>query len=179
MKIPLVLRVLCGVAAGAVSLTSSLRAASNEKALSRTEVTFFEPEHFTDARDNNDTDKGRDYILGELKRHLEERAQTYIPEGAKLSVTITDVDLAGQFEPWRGPAAADVRIVKEIYPPRIKLSFRLTDANGDVTKQGDRELANMNFLMTAAPTLISDPYRHDKALIDDWLRTEFRHEKKN
>ena len=102
----------------------------------------------------DDTDRNRDYILGELRKHLQDRAEGYLAEGQKLTVTITDVDLAGEFEPWRGPAAADVRIVKEIYPPRIKLSFRLTDASGAVVKQGERELTNLNFLMTAAPTLV-------------------------
>lgn len=142
-------------------------------------MNFFEPQSFKDVGDRyNDSERSRDYILGELRKHLQERAQSYISEGQKLLVTITDVDLAGEFEPWRGPAAGDVRIVKEIYPPRIKLSFRLTDAAGEVIKQGERELTNLNFLMTAAPTLISDPYRHDKALLDDWLRAEFRRDPK-
>ena len=66
--------------------------------------------------------------------------------------------------------------MKEIYPPRIKLSFRLTDGNGDVVKQGERELTNPNFLMLALPTTINDPFRHEKALIDDWLGREFQRE---
>lgn len=179
MKTTHIFRTLCLMTAGALSVSAGLQAAPTEKAAPRTEVTFFEPQRFTDVGERfNDTDRNRDYILGELRTHLQERAQLYVPAGQKLSVTITDVDLAGEFEPWRGPAAADVRIVKEIYAPRIKLSFRLTDANGEVIKQGNRELTNLNFLMTAPPTLLSDPYRHDKALLEDWVRSEFRHDPK-
>ena len=41
-----------------------------------------------------------------------------VPEGDKLTITFTDIDLAGDFEPWRGPQWDEVRIVKAIYPPR-------------------------------------------------------------
>ena len=179
MKTISLFRPLSALVVSALGFTGALEAAPAETSASRIEVAFFEPERFTDVRDTGmESERGRDYILGQLKTYLQERAGTYLPEGAILSVRITDVDLAGEFEPWRGPAAADVRIVKEIYPPRIKLSFRLSNAAGEVIKQGERELTNLNFLMTAAPTLTSDPYRHDKALLDDWLRTEFQREKK-
>jgi len=180
MKTSHIFRALGLLAAGALSQTASLSAAPAEKPTTRVEVNFFEPQRFTDVGDRyNDTERNREYILGELRKYLQERAQSYVPEGQTLAVTITDVDLAGEFEPWRGASATDVRIVKEIYPPRMKLSFRLTNANGDVLKQGERELTNLNFLMTAPPTFMNDPYRHDKALIDNWLRSEFRSESKS
>ncbi|MEO6568026.1 MAG: DUF3016 domain-containing protein [Opitutaceae bacterium] len=179
MKTTHIFRALGAVAASAIA-GAALHAASQEKPTPRTEVVFFESERFTDVRDTStDAPQGRDYILRELKTYLQERAQDYVPEGAKLSVTVTDIDLAGEFEPWRVGSAADVRIVKEIYPPRIKLSFRLTDAAGDVVKQGERELTNPNFLMMALPTMVNDPYRHEKALIDDWLSREFTRPKKS
>ena len=154
-------------------------AAPAPKAELRTAVSFFEPEKFTDVRDSNvSTEKSRADILDQLKTHLQERAQTYVPEGGKLSVTVTDVDLAGDFEPWRGPSAQDVRIVRDMYPPRINLSFRLTDANGDVIKQGSRELRDLNF-MQGISIARNDPYHYEKALLDDWLRSEFQPNKKN
>ncbi|HEX2854607.1 MAG TPA: DUF3016 domain-containing protein [Opitutaceae bacterium] len=145
----------------------------------RTEVVFFEREKFTDVRDQNfDNDKNRDAILEQLKTYLQERAQLYVPEGAKLSVTIKDVDMAGEFEPWRTPAGHDVRIVKEIYAPRIKLAFQFTDANGEVVKQGTRDLRNLDFMRNSFGNF-NEPYRYEKALIDDWLRAEFPRAKKN
>jgi hypothetical protein len=159
---------------GSALISPGLQAAPSD---SRTEVVFFEREKFTDARDSfSGTDKGRDGILEVLKNYLQERAQVYVPEGSKLSVTIKDVDLAGDFEPWRS-AAHDVRIVKDIYPPRISLAFRLTDANGEVVKQGTRDLRDLNFMQTSIGTF-NEPYRHEKALIDGWLRTEFERNKK-
>ena len=53
---------------------------------------------------------------------------------------MTDVDVAGEFEPWRGPQFDRVRIMREIYPPRIDLEFRLTDYRGAVVREGRRRL---------------------------------------
>lgn len=157
-----------------------LHAAPSEKTEFRTEVVFFEREKFTDARDGyNGTDKGRDYQLEQLKTHLRERAQSFVQPGEKLLVTIKDVDLAGEFEPWRtGAGMSDVRIVKEIYPPRIALTFQLTGANGEVLKQGTRELRDLMFQRTAIGTF-DQPLRYEKTMIEDWLRTEFSQVKRS
>jgi hypothetical protein len=153
--------------------------AANPKPEPRTEVIFFEPEKFTDVRDSTlGSERGRTDTLEVLKTYLQDRAQIYVPEGAKLSVTITDVDLAGDFEPWRRTSAQDVRIVRDIYPPRINLSFKLTDANGEVVKQGSRELRDLNFMQSIS-TMANDSYRYEKALLDDWLRSEFQRTKKS
>lgn len=169
--------VLLGGFAGAI--TSSGLAAPTPAPEYRTEVVFFEREKFTDVREQNfDSEKSRDAILDQLKTYIQERAQLYVSEGAKLAITIKDVDLAGEFEPWRAPAGHDVRIVREIYAPRIKLAFQLTDANGEVVKQGARDLRSMDFMRTAFGNF-NEPYRYEKALLDDWLRTEFPRTKKN
>src|SRR6266542_1605415 len=76
-------------------------ATSKVPAPSRVEVTFVNPEKFTDAADaSRGSDWGRDSNLESLKEHIERRAASYIPEGQKLVVKITDVDLAGEIEPW-------------------------------------------------------------------------------
>ena len=140
---------------------------------SRAEVTFVNPEKFTDAADGErGSDWGRDGNLEALKEHIERRASVYIPEGQKLKVKITDVDLAGEIEPWRSPNFRDVRIVKDIYFPRIELTFQLVDATGAVIKEGTRRLSDMAFLTTIHLDR-SDPLVYDKGLLDDWMRSEF------
>jgi hypothetical protein len=145
---------------------------------SRVEVTFSDPEKFTDAADGpRGTDYGREGNLEELKSYLVERASRALPEGQQLSVTITDVDLAGEVEPWRTGSAHDTRIVKDIYTPRITLDYKLTDASGAVVKEGEARLTDLNFNMKLHANR-SDPRVHEKALIDDWVRAEFRKAKK-
>ena len=170
MKIKLPLITLLGLVAGSAAL-----AASADKAASAVQVTFAAPEKFTDVKDDYmDTAQGRDALLDELKQHITTRAANYLTAGQRLEITVTDVDLAGDFEPWRGTHFQDVRIVKDLYPPRVSLQFRLLNADGTVLSEGKRQLQELGYLMTIAmPT--GDPLRYDKEMLNDWLRQEFKH----
>ncbi len=136
---------------------------------------FVDPANFTDARDSyTGSDAGRDDILSALREYMLDEAKRFIPQGDTLFVSVTDVDLAGEYEPWRGPQWDDVRIVKDIYPPKINLSFRVTDSTGRVLKEGKRELRDLAFLMNLSMQFREDRLRHEKTLLDDWFRSEFR-----
>ncbi len=162
-----------------LGLTGAAQALDAVKGPAMVEVVFFEPEKFTDVRDGYmGTDKGRDSTLAMLKEYLISRAARELAAGQKLAITVNDVDLAGDFEPWRSPQWNDVRIVKEIYPPRVVLAFRLTDAEGKVIKEGVRDLRDMAFMMKLTMGFRDDPLRHEKALLDDWLSAEFKAAKK-
>ena len=65
----------------------------------------------------------------------------------------------------------DARIIRDIYPPRMDLSFKLIGSNGEVLREGSRKLRNLGYLQSGMmrPT-DTDPLRYDKALIDSWLR---------
>jgi hypothetical protein len=137
-------------------------------------VTFDHPEKFTDVKDAEmATEKGRDAILAQIKDFVETRAKSYLRDGQKLEVKFTDIDLAGDFEPQLGPRFHDVRIVKDIYIPRLKLEFKLTGADGKVINEGKRELTDLGFMMRPAfPP--SDNLRFEKDLLSDWLREDVK-----
>jgi hypothetical protein len=136
-------------------------------------VAFVAPENFTDLGDRGyvTTDARRGVLLGDLKRHIEIRAAPRLPALSTLAVAITDIDMAGGFEGWRGPDASRVRVVRDVYPPRIKLAFRLTDESGKVIAEGERELTDPAFMTNLEYR--SDLLRHEKKLLDDWLAREF------
>lgn len=144
------------------------------KPFPKTEVVFFEPEKFTDVRDTNgsDSESARNELLAELRAHFVKQANRLLAQGQVLKITVTDIDLAGEFEPWRATGGSDIRVVRDIYPPRIVLAFRLTDAAGNILAQGDRTLGDLDFLHRLSLRM-DEPRRHEKALIDDWLRKEF------
>jgi hypothetical protein len=145
----------------------------------RAEVLFFEPEKFTDLKDSHMSDDvHRTTYLDQLRDHIIERARYHVPPGYRLAVTFTDIDMAGDFEPWRGPRFDDIRIIKDIYPPRINLTYRLVDAEGNVVKEGKRELRDLGFQMKITMASNNDTLRHEKALLDDWLRADFPRLKK-
>jgi hypothetical protein len=180
MKIISSLQVACATALLA-GMSPALRAAEPAAADSgraRADVIYLEREKFTDVQDRYlGDDAGRDEILDQLKEHITYDAAQRLPAGTVLQVTVTDIDLAGDFEPWHGPQFYDVRIVKDIYPPKIALAFKLTDAAGNVLKQGTRVLRDLTFQMSLSVDR-DDPLHYEKQLIDDWFRAEFGRPKK-
>lgn len=152
----------------------ALRAAEVAKASARTDVVFEQPEKFTDVKDSDfGTDKGRDAILERLREYLVERADKALPAGQKLVITFTDIDLAGEYEPWRGPQFSDVRIVKSIYPPRLKFSYKITDATGKTVKEGKEDLRDLAFEMRLTSDR-QDTLRYEKDILRDWIGTVTR-----
>ena len=152
----------------------ALRAAEAAKASARTDVVFEQPEKFTDVKDSDfGTDKGRDAILERLREYLVERADKALPAGQKLVITFTDIDLAGEYEPWRGPQFSDVRIVKSIYPPRLKFSYKITDATGETVKEGKEDLRDLAFEMRLTSDR-QDTLRYEKDILRDWIGTVTR-----
>jgi hypothetical protein len=117
------------------------------------------------------TDRDRASLAEELARHLEHAAAARLPQGARLAVIITDVDMAGEYPPVSGSLSHDVRVIKDVYPPRIDLDFTLTGSDGGVIRQGHRELRDPGFLWSASP-LDRDRLVHEKGLLDLWLRKE-------
>jgi hypothetical protein len=143
----------------------------------RVSVVFVDPQKFTDTKRDSWSDSGSD-LLQQLQTFMQETGERYVPAGMHLEIKITDVDLAGEFEPWHGPDFDSVRIVRAIYPPRFKLEFSLTDAKGTVLKSGPREITDLAFqLRTAWPA--DDYLRYEKAILRDWFSSDFGRVAKN
>jgi hypothetical protein len=57
----------------------------------------------------------------------------------------------------------------------VELSFRLTDGDGKVVKEGKRKLTDTNYLQNLRlPGAGQDPLYYDKELLKQWLRGELR-----
>ena len=165
-----------GMAAGC-----ALPADTASKAAPRTVVTFDHPENFTDVKDGYvPTDGGRDAILSHIREFLVSRADRLLPEGYRMTVTFSDIDLAGEFEPWHGVQWENVRIIKAIYPPALKFTYSVTDPSGKVVKEGSEDIRDMAFqmrLLTPYDTSI-DNLGYEKGILDDWARSTLRGMKK-
>lgn len=108
--------------------------------------------------------------IRELATWLEKSIARRLPQGESFQVTLKDVDLAGDYEPWRSVQMQDVRVVKDLYPPRIDLSWRRADASGLVISEGETSLRDPAFLQGSGP-IGNDVLRHEKRLLQGWLRT--------
>lgn len=136
-------------------------------------VTYVNPEKFAENRFFGMQDRFNhvDY-LAELKAYLIKRGGAILKPGQRLQVNITDIQLAGAYEPGRGPQSDHIRMMRDTYPPRIDLNFQLTDQDGKVLREGTRVLRDLNYLHSglSTPGASSATLYYDKALLDRWLR---------
>ena len=138
------------------------------------DVRWTDPAQFTEIRRSGNRREARqgDWVH-DLAEYLRKRASDRLRDGQRLEVTITDITRAGSYEPWHGISADTIRFMRDIYPPRITLDFKLVGADGNVLAQGTRELSDIAYLQRGSPLGDSDRLRYEKRLLDDWLRKEF------
>ena len=135
-------------------------------------VEWTDPAQFSELRySRNRWEAQQGDWVTQLAEYLQERAAARLPPGQRMDVTITDIKRAGSFEPWHGANADHVRVMREIYPPRMTLQVRITDADGQVVSEGEHRLQDMGYLTNSRP-MDTDPLRHEKDMIDSWLRRE-------
>ena len=156
-----------------LAFAAALASAPAAAAEPQVQVTFTDLSKFTDLRVSYaSTDSDRAGLADELKRHIEHSAPPRLPQGTRLAVTITDVDMAGEYPPIAGGFSRDIRVIKDVYPPRIDLDFRLLRADGNVEREGHRELRDAGFMWSTSP-LTRDRLGFEKSLLDAWLQREF------
>jgi hypothetical protein len=133
-------------------------------------VNFKDSDKYTDVRETANGSTSQ-YYLDELAKHLKDEAARRMTAGQKLTVTFSDIDLAGDILPG---SINNIRVIKEIYTPKMDLHFQLLDSTGAVIKEGDRHLSDLSYMQTVTPIVgQNEPLRYDKALLTDWVSKEF------
>lgn len=134
-------------------------------------VSWADPAGFTEVRhSSNRFEAVRGDWVRTIAKHLAKRAGAALAPGQRMEVTITDIERAGEYEP---AGIERVRVVRDVYPPRIDLHYTLFDASGNVVDSGERELTDIGFLNRGAGRVwTGDALRHEKRLIDDWVRKD-------
>ena len=135
------------------------------------EVEFVNPKKFSDAGKSYQWVDANTALAG-LKEHIVKQAAAMLPADQKLVVNVTDVDLAGWYDP-RQLISREVRIVRQDRPPRVNLDFRLLAADGSVLKEGQRNLWDPSFMTSPTLGFGSDNLRYEKAMLQEWMIREF------
>jgi hypothetical protein len=149
-----------------------LAAAAATPAESSVTVTYVNPEQFTENRLYGRQDRfNRVDYLAQLKAYLIKQGQAILKPGQGLRVNITDIQLAGAYEPGRSSQWSYVRIMRDVYPPRIDLDFQLVDQDGKVLREGKRVLRDLDYLHSSLSLAAAQgsPLYYDKALLRRWL----------
>jgi hypothetical protein len=131
-------------------------------------VTFLHPEKFTDASlDGDGRMRSIEPVLAEFRAYLETLGTKDLKPDQSIAIEVTDIDLAGRCEPW-GRIGYDVRIMRDVDPPRMKLNYKLMEGNQTLA-EGQQTLADVNYLDDAPARLQQEPLRYDKAMLRAWF----------
>jgi hypothetical protein len=136
-------------------------------------VKWDDPAKFTELRQSsNRFEAERGDWVQQLARYVQTSAAKPLQPGQTLDVTLVDIKRAGDYEPWHGPRGSDIRIMRDIYPPRITLQYTLKDASGRIIDEGDARLSDSGYLHNIGLKSDTDPLRYEKRLIDDWVKRQ-------
>jgi hypothetical protein len=136
----------------AAALSFQLHATTSEKAepISAIKVNWINPEKFSDIRPATGTRKSyQERVIKGLDNIWADLA-TKLPPGYSMEISIKDVDLAGDVNPMYRVNNTEIRVIKDIYFPRMTLDYVLLDANKQPVKQEtDVKIKDMGFMTSS------------------------------
>lgn len=136
-------------------------------------VEWISPENYTDAWSSSvHSDKSRQITLEQLQRFIEQTASAMLPDGQNLNLQVTQLDLEGEFEPWR-VNSQNVRIVKSPYFALIAFDYKITDANGNVIKEGSENLQNDLLVAPGIPDA-TESASYTRSTLRNWMAGTLR-----
>jgi hypothetical protein len=134
------------------------------------EVTWTDYEKYRDiSAGNNNRKHFRENTFKNFEKHFTKLAEK-LPEGQVLKIDVTDVDLAGD---TNAGGMNRLRIVKEIYSPRMNFSYQLVNADGSEIVSDTVVVKDMNFMTGSNARYRSDSLGYEKKMLDDWFNKTF------
>lgn len=134
------------------------------------EVTWQNPEKYRDVKSGMQSKKKyQQRVFKSFDKHFAKLAEQ-LPQDQILKIVVTNVDLAGDV--FAG-GIDQIRIVKDIYIPRMAFSYQLLDANNGEIKTGDVKLKDMNFLNGSQMRYRQEHLGYEKKMLDDWFSNTF------
>lgn len=133
-------------------------------------IEWVKPDKYSDVGSSFGSNDKFDQFKKEIESYVERVAEKELPDGAVLKLTVTNVDLAGEFEPGR--LNEDVRIMREIYPPKMSFSYTLQH-DGKVVSEGKENLSDIDFTFDVGRRVFDqDQFSYEKEMLGEWLRNE-------
>ncbi|WDD98242.1 DUF3016 domain-containing protein [Thalassomonas actiniarum] len=134
------------------------------------EVKWTEPEKYRDIRPGDENRKRfQERTFKELESYFAKLAAR-LPEKQQLKIEVTDVDLAGDV---RFGSHRQIRIIKEIYAPRMTFSYQLLAADETVLSSGEVNLKDMSFMRGSRLKHRTESLNYEKNMLDDWFEETF------
>lgn len=150
---------------------NAMAATENAATQSQIKVSWQAPEKFSDIRPASDTKKRfQEKVIRAFDKMWGEFAQD-LPAGYQLNIVMTDLDLAGDVNPMYRANHTDIRVIKDIYIPRVKLDFVLTGPmQQEIAKGTDVKIQDMGFMNHAAMNTMSREFHYEHEMLKKWFK---------
>jgi len=138
----------------------------------RITVEFVNPEKFTDVypSSRHGTDRELKQTLDALRQLIVEAGNKSLGTGDELKMEILDVNLAGEYNPPMGGPANEVRIMRNIDWPSMKVHYTLK--RGGKETQGDAVISDMSYLMSASTCPGGGALCYERRMVERWFRKD-------
>lgn len=155
-------------------LCLSLSLSTSLWATERMAVELVDPDKFTDfSVQGMNEDRTSSIFYSELKRFIDMEIARLLPDGVNVKLEVTDIDMAGDIQPWRNRNNADIRYVEHIYPPRMTFRYEIKSHEGNVLAAGETRIRDMNFLFGINNHFRTyNSFQYEFRMLSDWLRRE-------
>lgn len=140
--------------------------------LAAVSVSFIAPESYSDASIyGRYRGPASPSVLRDLEAHFVKLGARYLPAGRSLRIDVLDIDLAGEYEPFRA-YLYDVRVLRGVTWPRIRLRYVL-EQDGRVLRQAEELVADPAYLFGSTRLGDTDRLYYEKRMLTDWFRQRF------
>ena len=147
----------------------------SQSAAAAVEVKFVEPEKFRDIELSGFSKKRSiEHVQKDLTKIFKEIAKDYVGEKEKLSIEVTNIDLAGYIDYMSGDANRDIRVVRNSDIYKLYFRFESKNESGDTTKQGEKKIRE--FLTHKPSRLIKNSKGNTVNYFEDDLKKWFKEE---
>ena len=157
----------------AAALSFQLHATTTEKVdpVSAIKVNWVNPEKYSDIRPATGTRKSyQERVIKGLDKVWADLA-TKLPVGYSMEVSIKDVDLAGDVNHMYTQSGDRIRVIKDIFIPRINFSYTLLDKNKTVVaEEKELKLKDMGFMTRLNVSRADRPLEHERAMLQRWYK---------
>jgi hypothetical protein len=134
-------------------------------------IVFVHPDKFTDIRESSmSSEKGRKFMLDALAAYLIGEADTFVPDGDRLTMLFTDITVAGFFPP-QSNASRGRRYLRFVGFPDYRFAWELTGRDGVVLKKGRLDYSDKEYWSISNDTA---PLTIDKVELKVWMQGQFK-----
>jgi hypothetical protein len=130
-------------------------------------VTWQDPEKYSDIKASQER---QDRFQEKLFKHFDKvfaDLAAQLPNDSKLEITITDFDLAGEIIPRAGSSFNEIRIIKEIYSPKITFNYVYT--HKDQVISSTVNLRDMNYMSGITRSSHSAEFEYEEKMLKKWF----------